>query len=538
MSLVSKVDVLDLGAWDVVSEKTMSLIEEKAFASTGLPADLLMENAGRVVADCVEMGLSPKHLVTVVVGTGNNGGDGWVAARHLLARGVSVQVLDVSDKEVGSSSLVALNKDRAILAGVRRSSKFSFEESTVIVDALLGTGTKRSCSGSFARAIGAINRVKSSCRIVAVDLPSGIDASSGKKWGEAVIADETICLTLPKVGLLVHPGKAHAGEIKIGNIGLPQACSPISPEGQLLTSAGARSWLPKRASDGHKGDYGHVLVVGGGQGKTGATILAAKGAFGVGAGLVTVGCGAGGLSSVSSSCCEAMTICLAEDADGNFDAGSHANILAEQGRWSTLLVGPGLGRRGASASFVQSLAANAGVPTVFDADALHAIAVEPECIRARNELSILTPHPGEAAALLGTSIEDINSRRVESAREIASKYNAIVLLKGATSLIASSANPVWFNWSGGPILSTAGTGDVLAGVVAGLLAQGLGGLKSAVLGAYIHGICGDQLSQEVGSVGIRAGKLAESIPNAIAFLNERKEKKVELSRGVVAFPEP
>ncbi|MCH2410704.1 NAD(P)H-hydrate dehydratase [Myxococcota bacterium] len=537
MSSVSKHDVLDLGAWDVVSGKTMSLIEEKASISTGIPADLLMENAGRVVADCVEKGLSPNHLVTVVVGTGNNGGDGWVAARHLLARGVTVQVLDLADKGVASTPLVALNKDRAILAGVRRSSKFSFDGSTVIVDALLGTGTKRSCSGLFARAISAINRVKSSCRIVAVDLPSGIDASSGRKWGEAVIADETICLTLPKVGLLVHPGKAHAGEIKVGNIGLSQVCSPIPPEGQLLTSAGARSWLPKRTPDGHKGDYGHVLVVGGGKGKIGAAILAAKGAFGIGAGLVTVGCGAGGLSSVSSSCCEAMTISLAEDADGNFDAGSHVNILAEQNRWSALLVGPGLGRGGASASLVQSLARNIGVPAVFDADALHAIAMEPECIRARNEMSILTPHPGEAAALLGTSIEEINSRRVESAREIASNYNAIVLLKGATSLIATSANPVWFNWSGGPILSTAGTGDVLAGVVAGLLAQGLEGLKSAVLGAYIHGICGDQLSQEVGSVGIRAGKLAEAIPNAMGILNERKEQKVDLSRGVVAFPE-
>jgi NAD(P)H-hydrate epimerase len=232
-----------------------------------------------------------------------------------------------------------------------------------------------------------------------------------------------------------------------------------------------------------------------------------------------------------------MTIALPRDDEGTLGGEAQRSVLSEQKRWDVILVGPGLGRGDSAVTFVRSLARGADLPIVFDADALHAIATDSESVRSRSAPSILTPHPGEAAVLLGTSIEEINTRRLESVREIANRYNAIVLLKGPTSLVTAPEDPIWFNWSGGPELATAGTGDVLAGVVAGLLSQGVGGLTSAVLGAHIHGLSGDQLAEKVGPGGIRAGRVADLLPNVIGFLNHWKEGDVGKSRGVITFPE-
>lgn len=536
VSLDREFDGFELGAWDIVSGETMSQVEECEIQKIGISSDLLMENAGRIIADCVEINLSHKESATVVVGPGNNGGDGWVAARHLHARGVDVRVLDVVEMDAGKGRLVAVNKSRALLSGVRKASKFAFDDSHVVVDALLGTGINRPVAGSFERAISAINRSESHSHILAVDLPSGIDANSGRQCGGAVRAKETICLGLPKIGLLLYPGRSHAGQIRVANIGLPRKTSFIRPEGHVLTIAGVQRSLPQRAAEGHKGTYGHVLVLGGSQGKVGAAVLAARGAFGIGAGLVTVACTGESASIVTSSCCEAMTMALPEDDEGALGAGGQKSILAQQERWDVVLVGPGLGREGSAVTFVKDLARGADLPVVFDADALHAIATDPESVRSRSAPTILTPHPGEAAVLLGTSTEEVNSRRLESVREIANRYNAVVLLKGPTSLVTAPADPIWFNWSGGPELATAGTGDVLAGAVAGLVSQGLGGLVAAVLGAHVHGLTGEQLAARIGSRGIRAGDVADLLPEVMGLLDRWKEDELGTSRAVVAFP--
>jgi ADP-dependent NAD(P)H-hydrate dehydratase / NAD(P)H-hydrate epimerase len=382
------------------------------------------------------------------------------------------------------------------------------------------------------------------CRVVAVDLPSGLDADTGQPLGPCVEADVTVTISLPKLALALEPGRSLAGRIVVGRIGIADEAPGVALPASLLTRRGAAALLPARPRDGHKGRFGHVLVAAGSRGKTGAAALAAEGALRAGAGLVTFACPAGSDAILQTALREAMTAPLAETEDGELAAGAADAVLRLAAERDALVLGPGLGRSAEPRELVRRTLRGARVPVVLDADGLVAFAGEPDAIRERRAPAVLTPHPGEAGTLLGLEPAAVNRDRVGAARRLAERSGAVVVLKGAATVIADPAGRVRVNPTGGPVLGTGGTGDVLAGAIGGLLAQGLAPFDAASAGAYLHGAAGDRLAAEVGRAGIAAGDVARALPAAAEALRRSAEAgpaaAAHPAGGIDAlpFPEP
>jgi NAD(P)H-hydrate epimerase len=397
----------------------------------------------------------------------------------------------------------------------------------VVVDALLGTGLSRPIRGESAEIIQCINGLadEPEVAVIAVDVPSGLDTDTGQILEHAVVADATLTLGTPKIGLVLEPGRSLAGKIWAARIGTVES---IPGEPTETGIGAARLWsrncaagiLPERKVGGHKGSFGHVLVVGGSKGMSGAAALAANSALRSGAGLVTVGCPAGLNDVLEAQCTEAMTAGLPEsDVGGLAEAGVEAALALAADR-DVVALGPGVGRSSQTVEFVRSLALGVGVPLVIDADGLNAFEGAASTLKARMSSTILTPHPGEAGRLLGISSAEVNRDRVGTARETARVTGAVVLLKGAGTVAASPDGRVIINPTGGPNLATGGSGDVLTGLVAALVAQGLGALEAAALAAFVHGLAGDRIAIRRGDAGLLAGELAEELPGAMQELRD------------------
>jgi NAD(P)H-hydrate epimerase len=354
--------------------------------------------------------------------------------------------------------------------------------------------------------------------VLAVDLPSGLDADTGQPLGPCVQADLTVTLSLPKLGLALEPGRSLAGRVVVGRIGIADEAPGVALPASLLPARGAGALLPARPADGHKGSFGHALVAGGSRGKTGAAALAAEGAARGGAGLVTIACPAGTNPILEVKCTEQMTAPLPETADGELAPEAAAPLLALARERDALVLGPGLGRGAAPRELVRRVVPRAAPPLVLDADGLVAFAGEPEALRARSGPAVLTPHPGEAGALLGEDPREINRDRVAAARRLAERSGAVVVLKGAATVVAEPGGRVRVNATGGPVLATGGTGDVLAGLVGALLAQGVAAFDAASAAVFLHGAAGDRLAASVGGAGALAGELCREIPPAAEAL--------------------
>jgi len=509
-------------AWPLVSAAQMRALDRHTIDVLGVPGDLLMESAGRAVAGAVLEWLRPADVVCVVCGPGNNGGDGLVAARHLHALGVPVRAALLSLRLSGDA---ALQLARARAAGVAiEGPRWRAPAAGVIVDALFGTGLARALAAEARASVRRINAARSArpgaVRVVSVDLPSGLCADTGQVLGAAVAADATVTLGLPKLGLVFEPGRALAGRITVARIGIADTAPGVAQVASLWTRAGAAQALPARPADGHKGTFGHALLVAGSEGKTGAAALCAEGAARVGAGLVTLACPAGLNDILEMKCTEAMTAPLPDTGARGFAAAAEDGIVALAATRDAVGLGPGIGRAGETTGLVRALAKRIDLPLAVDADGVIAFVGELELLRGRRAPTVLTPHPGEAAAVLGVRPAQINADRAAAARELAARSGAVVLLKGAGTAVAAPDGTLIVNPTGGPALATGGTGDVLLGVVTGLLAQGLAPLSAAALAAFLHGAAADRIAARRGDTGMLASELLPALPKAIAALRD------------------
>jgi hydroxyethylthiazole kinase-like uncharacterized protein yjeF len=489
----------------------MRAIDRWAIEDQGVPGSDLMERAGAGVASAVEAHVADGP-VTVVCGKGNNGGDGLVVARLLRDAGRAVTVVCVAspDEFTGDAraSLERLPGEAPVGLGVG-----VFDEAVVIVDALLGTGFAGEPRGAVATAIDAINDTRAP--VVSVDVPSGVDASTGVVSGRAVYADVTVTFHAAKPGLWIRPGKAHAGEVRTIDIGIPRG-APQSATIGLLTPA-VLDRLPRREGVSTKFTSGHVLVVGGSRGLTGAPRMASEASMRTGAGYVTA-CVPASLQDVVASAAgpELMTKALAEDGDG-LAATAVASVLEAIRPGSALALGPGLGRAEGAISFARRLARDAQAPLVLDADGLNAHAGHLRDLAVRDAPTVLTPHAGELGRLLELDSSEIERERLRSVRWAAEQAGAVVVLKGDDTLIAEPDGRVAVNRGGSPALATAGTGDVLTGVIAALLAQGLEAFAAAATGVWLHAAAGREAARRQGAVeGVIAGDVIAALPAARA----------------------
>jgi len=490
----------------------MRAIDRWAIDERGVASLELMERAGAGVVRELER-LVPDGPVAVVCGKGNNGGDGLVVARLLrhASREVSVICLGGPDElsEDARANLERLpgppplRPDEPPAAG-------AIDRAAVLVDALLGTGFEGSPRGPALQAIEAIGRAAG--RVVSIDVPSGVDASTGAVAGTAVVAELTVTFHAAKIGLWVHPGKRHAGEVVAIEIGIPRGAPATSGVG--LTRPEVLELLPRRGADSTKFSSGHVVVVGGSAGLLGAPAMASLAAMRAGAGYVTACVPESQRQILDAQQPETMTRAL-PDAAGALVPQALEPALAALERAGSLALGPGFGRDPASAELARELARRAPVAAVIDADALNAHAGRLTDLAARSAPTVLTPHAGELARLLGIDSEEVQRERLALAREAAERSGAVVVLKGDDTLAVDPAGRVAIGRGGAPALATAGTGDVLSGTIAALLAQGLDAFLAAAAGVCLHAQAGRIAARERGSAeGVIATDVIAALPRA------------------------
>jgi hydroxyethylthiazole kinase-like uncharacterized protein yjeF len=493
---------------------TMRATDAWAIEERGIAGLELMERAGaglaRLAAD-----VAPGGDIAVVCGGGNNGGDGYVAARLLRQAGRNVRVLTTSDPERLKGDARA-NLERLPGDAPRPFAPAALEGVAVIVDAILGTGFSGAPRDDVAAVIAAVNGA--GAPVVACDVPSGVDASTGVVEGEAVRAVATATFHAAKPGLWIHPGKEHAGEVVVVDIGIPARGGPAQPSIGLI-GEGALAAYPRRGAESTKFASGHVLVAGGSRGMTGAPCLASMAAMRAGAGYVTV-CVPAALNDIFEiKLTEVMSAPL-PDADGaHTPAGAQEVLDRARQRGGALVLGPGLGRSDGAFAFARRVAREAPVPLVLDADGLNAMASPPthlETLRDRPAPAVLTPHAGELARLLDLASDAVGARRLEHAREAARRCGAIVVLKGDDTLVAEPEGRVGVNRGGSPALATAGTGDVLSGVIAAFLARGLPPLHAACAAVFVHAEAGRRAAVLLdGPDGVIATDVVDELPHAL-----------------------
>lgn len=499
----------------------MRAMDERAVRECGLPSLLLMENAGRAVAERAAAMLAessrPNPSVRIYCGRGNNGGDGFVAARHLLSRGIRAECVvagDVSRIQGDARTNLTLleNQRQPVLSYLSGPSP----RADLIIDALLGTGFQGEPHGPTAEAIDTINRAETP--VLSVDLPSGLDADTGHPVGKCVQATETVTFALPKLGLLVYPGRLLAGRLTVARICLPHGVVEEGAPGvEWITAERASALWPIREFSAHKGDAGRLFVLAGSVGLTGAATLTCEAALRCGAGLVTLGIPASLNDILEVKLTEAMTLPLPETPSR-----AHSPEAAETAReWvrrsDGFAAGPGFGRDPLSGELLRTLLADCPVPCVVDADGLNLLApADEKTFPAR---CVITPHPGEMARLLGTEVAAIESNRVEAARNAAARLGCVVVLKGPATLVAAPDGRLGVNSSGSAALATGGTGDLLTGVIAAGLARGLDPYEAAVRAVFLHGVAGEVAGERFGAPGAVAGDVMNALPEALRRLH-------------------
>ncbi len=513
----------------VLTSREMKEIDRITIEEIGIPGPVLMENAGlRIVEAMMERFTDLRgEKIVIVAGKGNNGGDGLVVARHLFNHGARPEVLLLAaKKEVKGDA--AVNLGIALKIGVPvtecrtaeewRKSKKSFAAATVIVDAILGTGLVKALDGFYARVVGDINKAKA--YKLAVDIPSGLSSDSFEIIGPCVKADLTVTLAAPKIAHVFPPADECVGELVVADISVP-AFLFDDPELNLeiVGEESIRPFFGMRKRDAHKGTYGHLLIVSGSVGKTGAAALAGKAALRTGAGLVTVATARSALPIVARSMMEFMTEPLPETPQKTIAKEAAALVLALLDGKDALLIGPGISTHPSTVDFVRGILPKVKVPLVIDADGLNAVSSDTALLSRLNAPAVLTPHPGEFSRLVKRSTAEVLRHRLELVPEFAGKYGVTLVLKGYRTLVATPDGRVFVNPTGNPGMASGGTGDVLSGMIASQIVQEKKDLPGAVLSAvYLHGLCGDIASARVGEKTMTAGDLIRCLPRAVKTL--------------------
>jgi ADP-dependent NAD(P)H-hydrate dehydratase / NAD(P)H-hydrate epimerase len=519
----------------VLNTQQMREADRRTIDEIGIPAIVLMENAGRQAVAAMEAAfeeLAASH-VGVLCGRGNNGGDGFVIARTLVQRGVETSVFllgAVADvRGDARTNLEVLGRIGLTVVEITNAQEWELHFSEisrcdVLVDAILGTGFHGQLSGLLETVVADVNGL--GVPVVAIDLPTGVSADTADVEGEAIEATMTVTLAAPKIPLILPPADSHSGDLVIADIGIPLPLldDVEGPYIELLTRERMRDLVPVRASASHKGDFGRVLVVAGSLGRSGAAHLAAVGALRSGAGLVTIATPKSCLPIVAAMAPEYMTEGLEETASGTVDYAALERVL--EFKADVIAVGPGLGQSPGTAAFVQGLVERAGVPLILDADALNAFAGDPDRLTARDGVDVvITSHPGEMARLVNTSVEAIQHDRLRHATEFAALHRVHVVLKGHRTVIAGPENRAFINLTGNSGMATGGTGDLLTGMIAAWFGQLLDAEAACKLAVYLHGAAGDLAEADEGDVALVAGDIAARLGDAMLELTARRRQK-------------
>jgi len=501
----------------------MKKADQRVIEDFGKPGTVLMETSGLRVVEFILSRFRKEARVVVVAGPGNNGGDGLVTARLLADAGFSVMLW--STVKPGAYRGDAGINEKMLAKMAFPIHHLSLEESfdrfredlncaDLLVDAILGIGTDRQVEGLLAAIIDLINAVN--VPVVAVDIPSGVSADSGAVMGRAVRANWTVTLAAPKTGLMLHPGAGLAGEIIVAGIGIPALLSEDEPL-ELITPEYVKQLLPLRPVDAHKGSLGRTLIVAGSTGMSGAAMLAAESALVGGSGLVYLAAPLSACPALEAKTVEVIVVALPEKSPGLIDLSAVDIIIEKAKNCDVLAVGPGLDTGEATSDLLYKLVQLSPVPVIFDAGALEALGSKINMLRSARHLPVITPHPGEMARLIGKSAGEVQSSRLETALKNAALWNCIIMLKGPNTIIAAPDGRAAVNPTGNTSLATAGSGDLLTGLVSSFVAQGLVPENAAKAGAFMHGLAGDLLPP---GRGHRARDILALYKEAFQYLEE------------------
>lgn len=481
----------------------------------GIPGGVLMERAGVAMADVALSAFDPSRAL-VVAGGGNNGGDGFVIARELHRAGVEVAVLATKSEYTGDPGA---NFEALRSLGVRLCGEDEFEgelaRADLVVDALLGTGFSGEVREREAALIRAINYAPAPA--LAVDVPSGVDGATGEVAGEAVRADVTVCAHAAKVGCVISPGREHAGEVVAVDIGIPPEAD-VEPSLVWTDADSLRGLVPRTAQPAHKYSAGALLVVAGSRDTTGAPVMVVRGAQRAGCGIVFLATSEGAAPAVDLALVEALVYGVPEDEEGYMGSGALEEILEHAERATALAVGPGMGTGEEGRRLVEGILREADAPIILDADAITSLAGT-DALAKRTAPTIVTPHAGELGRLLGSGAKEVSFRRLASARDAAEQHGCCVLLKGSDTIVVEGGRAA-VNSTGSVALATAGTGDVLAGVIGALLSRGMDAYEAARAGAWVHGRAAELWLEETGwpAESLVATDILPFVPPAVGEL--------------------
>jgi NAD(P)H-hydrate epimerase len=521
-----------------VTSNIMQKIDRETINSCGIPGIVLMENAGRGAVDTIFRYFQNIESISVIAGKGNNGGDGFVIARHMVNRGVRASVYLLSEiekirgdaqinldiiKKMGIPVISILNIDELL------KEKENINKSSIVIDAIFGTGLSYEVKGFYREVIDFINSLNKT--VVSVDIPSGLDANTGYPLGISMHADLTVTFGLPKIGQLIYPGAELVGKLEIVDISIPKyIIEKEYIDTNLITYEDIKKKIKKRAPNIHKGNCGHTIVIAGSTGKTGAAVMASESAMRVGAGLVTLCIPKSSYNIVESKLTEVMTEPLPDNNDGTFNYSSIDRIIDLTNDKDIVIIGPGLSVNGDTKRIVGEVIKSIDLPIVIDADGINIIAENPDILLKKKNEIVLTPHPGEMARLIKKDTRAVQRDRIGIAKEFGKKYGVYLVLKGARTIIADPQSNVYINPTGNPGMASGGMGDVLTGMIGGFISQGYNILDSSILGVFIHGMSGDRVAEEKGELGLVATDVINNIPLTIKELMDGNRDYLKRSK--------
>ncbi len=512
----------------IVTNDEMKKLDTWAIKTLGIPGTVLMENAGRGCVNILEEYFDLENLkVLIVCGTGNNGGDGFVIGRHLQNRDAIVKIL-LTGKASGLKGDALLNYKLAKQAKIdiheianinRIKELYDSFNPVVLVDAIFGTGFKGTPKGVYHKVIEMINNTDAF--ILSVDIPSGINGDDGQFENVCVIADTTATLCLPKRGNFLYPGREFCGDLYIVDIGVPYK---LINEGfpQITEFENVNRLLPFRPPDGNKGTFGNILVIAGARGFSGAAAMAATSALKVGGGLVRLAAPKGILDALESKLLEVVKIPLPQTDDETISPDATNILLQHLGKIDVVVIGPGITTHPETAKFLFKFLPHVSVPVIIDADAINIIAQNIKFLKKIRTPFILTPHPGELSRLTKWTPQEINLKRVDLAPQLAKEFGGVLILKGAPTVIASPEGEVYINPTGNSGLASAGSGDVLVGMISGFLAQNLPPTEASTIAVFLHGLCAELAMEESNEYALTAGDLITYIPDSINYVMRRE----------------
>lgn len=515
----------------LVNSAEMKEIDRLTIEKYGIPALILMENAGINVVDALSREIGGVHgrTVNVFCGGGNNGGDGFVIARHLLTEGAFVRIFFTGEyaslKEESKTNFDAAIKYGVPITNLKSADDIKKYEGAIldcdaVVDALIGTGLKQDITGFMAQLIVYINMMGK--YTVAVDLPSGVDSDTGDIKGVGIYANLTVTFGLPKIGITLYPGLEYTGKLVVADINFPPALLSAPRTTVLITKDLVTPMMPYRHPNANKGHFGPILIIGGSPGMTGAVVLAAKAALKAGAGVVTVAVSQSLAALVKSRSDEVIVAGLKENKEGFISEDAYSHIMELAGQAKIVVIGPGMGRDKGTQSLIKKLIKDIKKPMVIDADGLNALESDKTCLKNIDKDVILTPHIGEMSRLTGIKIEDIIKDKIGVLRSFISEYNVNVILKDGRSITADLDKNIYVNTTGNSGMATPGCGDVLSGIIAAFMGHSMLSAQAGIAANYTHGLAGDMLLTEMSGEGITAEDIINNVPRAIKALKKQE----------------